>query len=271
MGGSYTTFAPFFKKTEIYLEWSIFLSALFTAVFWVSGKGLFYSETDPVMSPFTSVSLLILVGCRLAEKKLVGWSHPMSLALIGMVACGNASSIIMLLTVPELIFAAAPEVVATSILTSFGLICFCIYEIFILLRKSPQRGLLIDDIFLHLALMPGALSLLGLVLEIPIYRGIGVDPRAGIGFMEMFFMGAFAIYAVVSNPDLFMWSFLSKSMVNRVVFALLFMNQYVAPIIVGLIFTSGTHSPGIEFFVLLAGFLATLSFLTLNAVRAVEA
>lgn len=254
------------REIESVLEWGLFLATLFSTLFWLTGKGLFYSDVAPVLSPFTSISLFIIVGSRIAQKKLVGWGKPMTLAFLFVVACGNASSILMLTLVPELLYATARAVVPTSILTSFGIISFCIYEVVVTVRKSPQSGLLIDDIFLHFALMPGALSLLGLIMDIPTYRGIAMDPRVGISVFEMLFMGAFAIYAVISNRDLFLWSFLAKRFSNRLIFALLFVNQYVAPILVGLAF--GTNSkPGIELFVLIAGFLATLSFLVANAVR----
>ncbi len=260
------TFIVILKKSEPFLEWTLFLSTLLAGLIWLTGKGLFHSEHYPVLSPFTAISLFIMIGCRAAARNLDTWSKPMSLALLVVVACGNLSSILMLMMVPELVFVSAKSIVATSILTSLGLISFCIYEIVIILRKSPKSGLLIDDIFLHLALMPGALSLLGLVLEVPTYRGIGVDPRVGISLLEMAFMGTFAIYAVISNPDLFMWGFLKKKLANRIVFAILFINQYLLPILVGILLgTQGT--PSIELFVLIAGFFATLSFLVINALK----
>lgn len=259
--------ARFLRSTEEVLEWLLFFASLFATLFWLSGKGLFYSDDAPVLSPFTSISLFIMIGCRVAQRKLVGWSKPMTLAFLIVVACGNLSSILMLTLVPELLFASAPKIVATSILTSFGIISFCIYEIVVTVRKSPNSGLLIDDIFLHFALFPGALSLLGLLMNIPSYRGIAVDPRVGISTLEMCFMGTFALYAVASNPNLFLWRFLTKRLANRIAFAILFLNQYLAPILVGLAF--GTNGkPGVELFVILAGFLATLSFLVMHAMRA---
>jgi hypothetical protein len=261
------------QKYSTYLEWILVVMSALTALYWLTGQGLFHSEDSPVMSVFTSVSIFVMAGCRLAEKYLVGWSKPMTLALVGMVAGGNASSILMLLLVPELILVSFPSLVPTSILTSFGLICFCLYEIFILLRKSPRSGLIIDDILLHLALMPGMLSLLGQVLGVPAYMGITVDPRSGVGLLEMAFMGTFATYAVASNPNLFMWDFLARKAANRLIFGLLFVNQYVAPMLVGLAAARGAEfygQPGIEFFVLLAGFVTTLGFLIVNAFRPVK-
>jgi hypothetical protein len=50
------------------------------------------------------------------------------------------------------------------------------------------------------------------------------------------------------------------------VFAGLFANQFVAPFIVAMLFSSrGAKGPGIELFVMLAGVVTTITFLTLQA------
>jgi hypothetical protein len=84
----------------------------------------------------------------------------------------------------------------------------------------------------------------------------------------MFFMGAFVFVAAVSNPNLFLWSFLSKKPVNRVIFGILFVNQYVLAFVLGPFIRDRslpTDKIGIEFYVMLAGVLATLLFLIVNA------
>ena len=211
---------------------------------------------------------MLMAASRFAEKVVETWSKPMTLAILGIVACGNISSIAMLMAVPRLFLQAMPGVVPTSIMTSIGLVLFCFYEILVIIRPTPKSAFIMDDVLLHLALFPGGLSLLGHVLDIPTYKSSFVDPRAGIGPMEMLFMGTYAVVAVISNQHLFLWRFLVESFRNRVTFVLLFLNQYIAPIIVGLWVVDVAQSPrtpGIEFFVMLAGVLATLIFLFIQA------
>ena len=240
-----------------------------TFVYWFSGKGLFYSADAAVLSPFTSFSLLLMTLTRVNRRYFPTWSTPMTLALLGVVACGNFSSLWIHWITPELFLRTMPGVVPTSVLTSVGLILFCCYEGLVSLRKTPQTAFILDDILLHLALFPGSLSLMGHVLGVPAYMGSEMDPRVGIGYPEMFLMGTFAVSAVCSNPDLFLWRFLNKSVFNRVVFLILFVNQYVAPFLVGFMFRNPELGPwkyGLEFFVMLAGVLAVLMFLTLHAI-----
>ena len=82
-------------------------------------------------------------------------------------------------------------------------------------------------------------------------------------------MGLYACIAALSNTRLFLWTFLKESLSNRLVFTVLFINQYIAPVILSfLIYGQQAHSGlGIEFFVMLAGVMATLSFLILQAYR----
>lgn len=206
---------------------------------------------------------------RLAGNFVSTWSKPMTLALLGIVSCGNFSSLWIQLASPELFLATMPNIVPTSAMTSLGLIAFCFYEVLVTIRKTPRTAFIIDDILLHLALFPGGLSLLGHVLNVQAYMASQIDPRSGIGGIEMILMGAYAVSAAVSNPHLFLWRFLNQNSFNRVVFSLLFINQYIAPVLVGFIFRGpnvSTYSYGIEFYVMLAGVLATLIFLIINAV-----
>ena len=147
-----------------------------------------------------------------------------------------------------------------------GLVLFCAYDLIIVLRETPESAFIMDDLLIHLALVPGGLSLLGYLLGNPTYLSIHADPRVGISPLEMAFMGLYAVAAVVSNPRLFLWQFLAASWSNRLVFGLLFLNQFVAPLVVELSFsTTGTRGPGIERFVLLAGVLTTMAFLLMQA------
>ena len=53
---------------------------------------------------------------------------------------------------------------------------------------------------------------------------------------------------------------------NRVVFATLFANQFVAPLVVALLLTRpGASGPGLELFVMLAGVVTTLTFHVVQA------
>jgi hypothetical protein len=255
------------QRLPVILDQLLFGLSLVSLLWWLTGEGLFYSNSSPVMSPFTSLSLMGISGVRLAPRWLVGWGYPMSLAVLGIVACGNASNILMLLVAPSLVLNSLPGLVLTSVFTSLGLILFCLYEILVIVRPTPKSFFILDDILLHLALFPGGLSLLGHLLNSPTYLSSSLDPRVGISLLEMFFMGTLAVSATLANRNLFLWSFIGQSRTNQFIFALLFLNQYIAPAIVGAL-TSNQQAPhllGVEFFVMLAGVLATLLFLTLQA------
>lgn len=253
---------------SLVLDWAILAGAIIVLLFWLTGVGLFYSETSPVMSPFTAFSLLLMALTRIASKSLETWSKPMTLAILGIVASGNFSSLYIQMFIPELFLETVPALVPTSAMTSVGLMLFCFYEILITLRRTPDSAFIMDDVILHLALFPGAVSLLGHVLNVTVYRSPGLDARVGIGYLEMVFMGAFAVTATIANRDLFLWRFLARSNLNRITFGLLFLNQYIAPIVVGLLVRDGAAAQkiGIELFVMVAGVLATLLFLVFNAV-----
>lgn len=110
---------------------------------------------------------------------------------------------------------------------------------------------------------------MGHLLNVPSYKSVGLDPRVGIGSVEMIFMGAYVTSAIFSNPNLFLWKFLGSTFLNRLIFILLFVNQYVAPLLIGLSIADPTltvQKPGIELYVMIAGVLATLIFLTMNAI-----
>lgn len=233
---------------------------------WVFGRPLFYTPDAPVLSAFTAFSLLLMVSVRQARLHLETWPIALSLAMTGLVLGGNASSILMLATMPARLWETFSGVVVTSIMTSIGLVLFCLYDFVIALRETPQTPLLMDDLLIHLALVPGGVSLLGYLLGNPTYLSIHADPRVGISLFEMVLMGLYATGAILSNPRLFLWRFLAAGWTNRLVFAGLFANQFVAPLVVALVFaTPGAEGPGVELFAMLAGVVATVSFLLLQA------
>lgn len=252
------------QVTAIDLTLGVLCGAVLAA--WLIGRPLFYSPSAPVMSPFTALSLLIMVAVRQARLQLETWPMVLSLAMTGLVLGGNLSSILTLLTMPPALWGTFPNLVLTSVMTSIGLLCFCAYDLVIALRRTPESGFILDDVLIHLALVPGGLSLLGYLLGNPAYLSIHTDPRVGISPLEMVSLGLYAVAAVIANPQLFLWSFLAASWSNRVVFALLFANQFLAPLLVALLVTGpGTSGPGLELFVMLAGVVATLTFLALQA------
>jgi hypothetical protein len=233
---------------------------------WLAGRPLLYEPAAPVMSAFTAFSLLLMVLVRQARLHLETWPMALSLAMSGLVLGGNVSSIVMLAMTPAKLWASFPGIVLTSIMTSVGLVLFCLHDFVIALRRTPESAFLMDDLLIHLALVPGGLSLLGYLLGNPTYLSIHTDPRIGISPLEMGFLALYATGAILSNPQLFLWRFLAAGWTNRLVFAGLFANQFVAPIVVALLFsTPGSRGPGIELFVMLAGVVTTMTFLLLQA------
>ena len=157
-------------------------------------------------------------------------------------------------------------IVLTSAMTSVGLVLFCLYDLVIALRDTPESAFIMDDMLIHLALVPGGISLLGYLLANPTYLSVHADPRVGISLLEMACMALYATSAIVSNPRLFLWRFLAAGRSNWLVFGGLFANQFVAPVVVALLLsTPGSRGPGLELFVMLAGVVATMSFLLLQA------
>jgi hypothetical protein len=233
---------------------------------WLAGRPILYSMSAPVMSPFTALSIFVMVAVRQARLHLETWPMVLSLAMTGLVLGGNVSSILMLAVSPPGLWAAFPDLVLTSAMTSIGLILFCLYDLVTSLRETPESAFIMDDILIHLALVPGGLSLLGYLLGNPTYLSVHADPRVGISPLEMGFMGLYATAAIVSNPRLFLWRFLAAGWANRVAFAVLFVNQFVAPFVVALLLSKpGASGPGVELFVMLAGVVTTISFLLLQA------
>jgi hypothetical protein len=233
---------------------------------WLTGHPVFYSASSPVMSPFTALSLFLMVAVRQARLHLDTWPMVLSLAMTGLVLGGNVSSIVMLALMPPELWASFSGMVLTSTMTSVGLVLFCLYDLVIALRETPESAFLMDDLLIHLALVPGGLSFLRYLLGNPTYLSVHADPRVGISPLEMAFLALYATAAIVSNPRLFLWRFLAAGWTNRLVFALLFANQFVAPVVVALLFsTRGAKGPGIELFVMLAGVVTTLTFLLLQA------
>ena len=233
---------------------------------WILKHPVLYTPSAPVLSPFTALSLLVLALVRQARIHALDWPVSLNFAMTGLVLGGNVSSILMLAVMPPELWASFSGIVLTSVMTSIGLIFFCLYDFAIVFRETPQSGFLVDDMLLHLALAPGGVSLLGYLLGNPTYLSIHADPRVGISLLEIAFMALYASAAVLSNPRLFLWGFLAASWTNRVVFAGLFANQFVAPVVVALVLsTRGSKGPGIELFVMLAGVVATMSFLLVQA------
>ena len=255
-------------KACLLCEILLLLGSFVTLIYWSTGKGMFYTEASPVLSPFTSASLLLMVGGRLAYKYLPAMPLPLYLAWLVLVIGGNLSSIILQASFPMLVADAFPGLVTTSMQTSFGLIAFCTYEVLILMRKTPKRAFILDDFLVHLALIPGGLSLIGHGLGNWYYISSMYDPKVGIGLLEMGFMACYAAITILSNTDLFLWHFLKQRRINVLIFTILFVNQYIAPIAVG--FISGRYriyGLGIELFVFIAGVLTTMLFLGIQAIQ----
>ena len=244
----------------------IAVATLVVMLGWFVGRPIAYSESAPVMSPFTAFSLLLMVGVRQARLHYESWPVTQSLALTGLVLGGNVASMLLLWVMPPNLQASFPGIVLTSAMTSLGLVLFCLHDLVVELRDTPESAFILDDILIHLALVPGGISLLGYLLNNPTYLSVHADPRIGISPLEMGFMALYAASAIVSNPRLFLWRFLSGGWNNRVVFAVLFVNQFVAPVVVALLLSKpGSKGAGIELYVMLAGVVATVSFLLLQA------
>jgi hypothetical protein len=258
--------APLERRVVTALDAVLALGATAVILAWVAGKPLFYSTTAPVMSPFTAFSLLVLVLVRQGRLHDKDWPVTLNFAMTGLVLGGNVSSLVMIGLMPSDVWVSFSAIVLTSAMTSLGLVLFCLYDLVIVFRETPRSAFILDDLLIHLALVPGGLSLLGVFLSNPSYLSVHADPRVGISVLEMAFMALYATAAVVSNPRLFLWGFLAAGRTNRLVFAGLFANQFVAPLVVALVFARpGAKGPGIELFVMLAGVVTTASFLLLQA------
>jgi hypothetical protein len=254
------------RRLATAIDAAIALGSLVVMLGWFVGRPIAYSDAAPVMSPFTAFSLLIMVGVRQARLHYESWPVTQSLALTGLVLGGNVASMLLLWVMPPNLQASFPGIVLTSAMTSLGLVLFCLHDLVVELRDTPESAFILDDVLIHLALVPGAVSLLGYLLGNPTYLSVHADPRIGISPLEMGFMALYAASALVSNPRLFLWRFLADGWNNRAVFAVLFVNQFVAPVVVGLLLSKpGSQGAGIELYVALAGAVATISFLLLQA------
>ncbi len=267
--GDFLTFVPLARpqlRLTTALDTLLVVGSAAVLAGWLLGDPLLYAPSAPVMSPFTAFSLLIMATVRQARLHLPTWPMPLSLAMTGLVLGGNVSSILMLAVTPPELWASFPDLVLTSVMTSIGLVLFCLHDLVVELRDTPQSAFIVDDLLIHLALVPGGLSLLGYLLGNPTYLSVHADPRIGISPLEMGFMALYAVAAIVSNPRLFLWRFLAAGWTNRLVFALLFVNQFVAPFVVAwLLSRPGASGPGVELFVMLAGVVTTMSFLLVQA------
>lgn len=261
-----TSLAPLERRVTVAVDAVLAVATTVVILAWILGGPVLYSPSSPVMSPFTAFSLLVLVLVRQGRLHDKDWPVALNFAMTGLVLGGNVASMAMIALMPSNVWVSFSGVVLTSAMTSLGLVLFCLYDLVIVTRETPQSPFLLDDLLLHLALVPGGLSLLGYLLANPTYLSVHGDPRVGISPLEMGFMALYAVAAVVSNPRLFLWGFLAENRTNRLVFAGLFANQFVAPLVVAFVFSSrGAKGPGIELFVMLAGVVTTVSFLLLQA------
>ncbi|ABZ93689.1 Hypothetical protein LBF_1166 [Leptospira biflexa serovar Patoc strain 'Patoc 1 (Ames)'] len=137
------------------LDITILIGTLIVLGAWVFGVPLFYRTDGPVLSIFTAISLLVIVGLRLSTRHFHLWPFTANLAFLMIVGGGNISSILMLLSAPAVHINPKSTLVMTSVFTSIGLVFFSIYEILLYLRKTPKSIWILDDILIHLALVPG--------------------------------------------------------------------------------------------------------------------
>ncbi|MBK8398350.1 MAG: hypothetical protein IPL26_24300 [Leptospiraceae bacterium] len=255
------------EKLAKSLDFLVFGGSVIVIGAWVLNKPLFYNPDGPVMSIFTALSLFLLVGLRLATRHFPLWPFTGNIAFLMILGGGNLSSLMMLLSAPGVHVNTSSSLVMTSIFTSIGFVFFSVYEILLYLRKTPKNVFILDDILIHLALVPGELSLIGHLFQNPTYLSMGIDPRVGISILEMCFMAALAASTVLANKNLFLWQFLKGGTGNQIIFSVLFANQYIAPLLY--LFFVGKNSEsqpyGAELFIMIGGVFATLGFLLIQA------
>lgn len=99
------------RRVVTVLDGALVLVTAAVIVSWIVDRPLLYVPAAPVVSPFTAFSLLLLAGERLYRVHLSTWPAPLSLAMIGLVLSGNASSVLMLLTAPPDFMHAFPDIV----------------------------------------------------------------------------------------------------------------------------------------------------------------
>lgn len=249
------------------LDIAILIGSTIVIIAWIIGEPLLYRMDGPVLSIFSAISLLVIVGLRLATRHFHLWPFTANLAFLMIVGGGNISSLLMLLSAPSVHINPKSTLVMTSIFTSIGFIFFSMYEILLYLRRTPKSPWILDDILIHLALVPGGLSLIGHIFQNPTYLSMSRDPRVGISILEMVFMATLALSTILANPNLFLWRFLKGSLTNQFTFAALFTNQYIAPVVYLLLVGTKWQSEGFgpELFIFFGGVIATLGFLLFQA------
>ncbi|TGM61512.1 hypothetical protein [Leptospira vanthielii] len=249
------------------LDFVILIGSTVVLIAWILGSPLFYRTDGPVLSIFSAISLLVIVGLRLATRHFHLWPFTANLAFLMIVGGGNISSILMLLSAPAVHINPKSSLVMTSMFTSIGFVFFSFYEILLYLRKTPKSSWIFDDILIHLALVPGGISLIGHIFQNPTYLSMSIDPRVGVSLLEMVFMATLALSTILGNPNLFLWKFLKGGLANQLTFASLFINQYIAPVVylllVGANWQTGSFGP--ELFIFFGGVFATLGFLLFQA------
>ncbi len=249
------------------LDFVILIGSTVVLIAWILGSPLFYHADGPVLSIFSAISLLVIVGLRLATRHFHLWPFTANLAFLMIVGGGNISSILMLLSAPAVHINPKSSLVMTSMFTSIGFVFFSFYEILLYLRKTPKSSWILDDILIHLALVPGGIGLIGHIFQNPTYLSMSIDPRVGVSLLEMAFMATLALSTILGNPNLFLWKFLKGGLANQLTFASLFTNQYIAPVVylllVGANWQTGSFGP--ELFIFFGGVFATLGFLLFQA------
>lgn len=255
----------FSDKLARILDFIVLVGSIVVILAWAVGKPLFYSQTGPVMSIFTAISLFIIAGIRLATKYFFLWPFTISISFLLIVGGGNLSSLMMLISAPSVHINTSSPIVMTSIYTSLGFLFFSVYEILLQLRKTPKNVFILDDILIHLAFVPGELSLIGHLFNNPTYLSMGIDPRVGISILEMCFMALLAASTILSNKNLFLWQFLKGGAGNQIIFTALFANQYIAPLLYLIFVGKSSDGYGAELFIMLGGVFATLGFLLIQA------
>ena len=253
------------EKLARILDFIIFGGSVVVIAAWALGMPLFYNPNGPVMSIFTAISLFFIVGIRLATRYFSLWPFTVNVALLMIVGGGNLSSLLMLMSAPKVHISTTSSLVMTSMFTSLGFFLFSIYEILVYLRKTPKNVFILDDILIHLALVPGEMSLIGHLFDNPTYLSMGIDPRVGISILEMCFMACLAASTILGNKNLFLWQFLKGGAGNQMIFSALFANQYIAPLLYMVYVDKTSAAYGAELFIMFGGVFATLGFLIIQA------
>ena len=97
----YVPLAPAQRRLTTAIDMIIGVGATVVTVAAVTGQPVLYSASSPVMSPFTALSLLIMVAVRQARVHLETWPMVLTLAMTGLVLGGNVASMLMLAVSPR--------------------------------------------------------------------------------------------------------------------------------------------------------------------------